>query len=68
MTQDDRDVLELLKTELDFIEQGGYGRSVRTHACSAVIRKRRNGCCKTHSRLCNIAGSNTNSCRRCRFL
>ena len=30
MTQDDRDVLELLKTELDFIEQGGYGRSVRT--------------------------------------
>src|SRR6266568_4853086 len=30
MTQNDRDVLELLKTELDFIEQGGYGRSVRT--------------------------------------
>src|SRR5438128_11503652 len=30
MTQDDRDVLELLKMELDFIEKGGYGRSVRT--------------------------------------
>ena len=30
MTKDDRDILELLKQELAFIEQGGYGRSVRT--------------------------------------
>src|SRR5688572_13237369 len=30
MTTDDRDVLKLLKEELDFIEKGGYGRSVRT--------------------------------------
>ena len=30
MCKDERDVLELLKTELGFIEQGGYGRSVRT--------------------------------------
>jgi hypothetical protein len=30
MAQDDRDVLEVLRAELDFIEQGGYGRSVRT--------------------------------------
>lgn len=30
MTQDDRDVLAILKQELDFIEKGGYGRSVRT--------------------------------------
>jgi hypothetical protein len=30
MTKDDRDILELLRTELDFIEKGGYGRSVRT--------------------------------------
>ena len=30
MTQDDRDILEILKGELDFIEKGGYGRSVRT--------------------------------------
>jgi hypothetical protein len=30
MTKDQRDILELLKTELDFIEKGGYGRSVRT--------------------------------------
>ncbi len=28
--KDDRDVLEVLKFELAFIEQGGYGRSVRT--------------------------------------
>ncbi|HJZ78982.1 MAG TPA: hypothetical protein VKD91_01510 [Pyrinomonadaceae bacterium] len=26
----DRDILELLKSELSFIEEGGYGRSVRT--------------------------------------
>lgn len=30
MTQDDRDILAILKQELDFIEKGGYGRSVRT--------------------------------------
>lgn len=30
MGKDERDLLELLKTELDFIEKGGYGRSVRT--------------------------------------
>ena len=30
MAYDDRDILELLKAELDFIEKGGYGRSVRT--------------------------------------
>ena len=30
MPTDDRDLLETLKAELDFIEKGGYGRSVRT--------------------------------------
>ena len=30
MVRDDRDILELLKDELAFIEKGGYGRSVRT--------------------------------------
>src|SRR5262245_48319427 len=30
MTKDDRDLLGLLKDEFAFIEQGGYGRSVRT--------------------------------------
>ena len=29
MTQDRRDVLEVLKFELDFLEDGGYGRSPR---------------------------------------
>lgn len=30
MTKDDRDTLELLKAEFDFVEKGGYGRSVKT--------------------------------------
>jgi hypothetical protein len=30
MTKDDRDILEILQEELDFIDKGGYGRSVRT--------------------------------------
>lgn len=30
MTKDDRDLLQLLRDELAFVEQGGYGRSVRT--------------------------------------
>lgn len=30
MPQDDRDLLEVLRFELNFLQQGGYGRSVRT--------------------------------------
>ncbi len=30
MAKDNRDLLEVLRFELNFIEQGGYGRSVRT--------------------------------------
>jgi hypothetical protein len=30
MAKDDRDILDILKGELDFIEKGGYGRSVST--------------------------------------
>jgi len=30
MSNDERDILEVLKFELAFLEQGGYGRSVRT--------------------------------------
>jgi hypothetical protein len=30
MAKDERDILDVLKDELTFIEQGGYGRSVRT--------------------------------------
>ena len=30
MAKDDRDILDILKFELEFLESGGYGRSVRT--------------------------------------
>ncbi len=30
MANDERDILEVLKFELNFLEQGGYGRSVKT--------------------------------------
>ncbi len=30
MSNDPRDILDVLKFELNFLEQGGYGRSVRT--------------------------------------
>jgi hypothetical protein len=30
ISTDDRDILKVLQAELDFIEQGGYGRSVKT--------------------------------------
>jgi hypothetical protein len=30
MSKDERDMLDLLSAELDFIEKGGYGRDVRT--------------------------------------
>ena len=30
MSKDERDILEVLRAELDQIEKGGYGRSVRT--------------------------------------
>jgi hypothetical protein len=30
MNQDNRDSLQVLKAELDFIEKGGYGRSVKS--------------------------------------
>ena len=30
MAKDERDIVELLKEELAFVEQGGYGRHVRT--------------------------------------
>ena len=37
MAKDDRDILEILKDELVFIQQGGYGRSVRTPWLSKSI-------------------------------
>jgi hypothetical protein len=37
MAKDERDILEILQEELDFIEKGGYGRSVRTPWLSKSI-------------------------------
>jgi hypothetical protein len=37
MAQDEREVLELLKFELKFLEDGGYGRSPRTRWRSTFI-------------------------------
>lgn len=37
MAKDDRDILELLKQELSFLEKGGYGRSVRAPWLSKSI-------------------------------
>ena len=34
---DDRDIVSILKSELDFLEKGGYGRSVRTPWLSTSI-------------------------------
>jgi hypothetical protein len=31
MTQNNRDILDVLKFELSFLQDGGYGRSPRTH-------------------------------------
>lgn len=39
MPHDERDVLGVLKAELDHIEKGGYGRSVRTpHVPTLIFR------------------------------
>ena len=41
MPKDERDLLEVLRFELDFLEQGGYGRSPRTpwnlNICSKTL-------------------------------
>lgn len=37
MAKDGRDIIEVLQQELDFIEKGGYGRSVRTPWLSKSI-------------------------------
>jgi hypothetical protein len=38
MDKDDRDILDLLKFELEFLEKGGYGRSVKTpHEATSVF-------------------------------
>lgn len=37
MAQDDRDILEILKFELSFLEDGGYGRSPQAPWCAPAI-------------------------------
>jgi hypothetical protein len=44
MAHDDRDILELLEDELDFVEKGGYGRSVRTPWFQNSIFQDSNSC------------------------
>ena len=57
MTKDNNDILDLLKGELDFIEKGGYGRSVRTPWKSTSIFQDSLACINfgdpSHSRPCN---------------
>ena len=57
MTKDDNDILDLLKGELDFIEKGGYGRSVRTPWKPTSIFQDSLACINfgdpSHSRPCN---------------
>ena len=59
MSKDDRDILEVLQFELDFVNSGGYGRSVRTpQKPTAVFRE---------SPSCLNFGdpNNTHPCRDC---
>jgi hypothetical protein len=37
VADDDRDILEILKAELNFLEKGGYGLSVRTPWLQTVV-------------------------------
>lgn len=57
MAKDDRDILEILKDELNFIEQGGYGRSVRTPWLPKSIFQDSLSCINyadpNHTRPCN---------------
>ena len=39
MQKDERDLLEVLKFELEFLEQGGYGRSPRTPGGLSISSK-----------------------------
>src|SRR5437764_13299856 len=59
MSKDDRDILAVLQFELDFVNSGGYGRSVRTpQKPTAVFRE---------SPSCLNFGdpNNTHPCRDC---
>src|SRR5262249_20258126 len=56
MAKDDRDVLEVLESELDFLTKGGYDRSVRTPREPTVFFQDSPICpeypCRTHNEQC----------------
>jgi len=56
MTKDDRDVLQVLESELDFLIKGGYERSVRTPREPTVLFQDSPICpeypCRTHNNQC----------------
>ena len=56
METDDRNILEILKSELDFLEKGGYGRSVRTPWEATIMFQDSPICpefpCHTHTDAC----------------
>jgi hypothetical protein len=62
VAQDDREILEILRGEVGFIEKGGYGRSVRTPWQPKSIFQDSLTCI-------NYADPNhTHPCNECRFL
>lgn len=62
MAKDDREILEILRGEVGFIEKGGYGRSVRTPWQPKSIFQDSLTCI-------NYADpSHTHPCNECRFL
>ena len=56
MTKDDRDVLQVLESELDFLIKGGYDRSVRTLREPTILFQDSPICpefpCRTHNEQC----------------
>jgi hypothetical protein len=61
MAKDNRDILELLKEELAFVEQGGYGRSVRTPWLPKSAFQDSLTCI-------NYAGARRHPCNECRLI
>jgi hypothetical protein len=53
---DDRDILEVLQSELDFLEKGGYGRSVKTPWLPTSMFQDSPSCCcfpiQDHNETC----------------
>jgi hypothetical protein len=56
MAKDDRDLLQVLQSELDFLSKGGYDRSVRTPREPTILFQDSPICpefpCRTHNEQC----------------